>query len=141
MSKITATKPFLRFRPAGFSILHRTSHSFNQSRNLIAATLQMQMRSQFGGQLRFYSAGGSPTREDIEARIIQILKDFDKVDPEKVTSESRFVNDLGLDSLDTVEVVMAIEEEFVIEIPDKDADSILSVNDAIEYISKRDDAQ
>jgi NADH dehydrogenase (ubiquinone) 1 alpha/beta subcomplex 1 len=57
-----------------------------------------------------------------------------------VTAESSFIKDLGLDSLDTVEVVMAIEEEFSVEIPDKDADAIQSVQQAIDYIVKRDDA-
>lgn len=56
--------------------------------------------------------------------------------PLQISSGSHFSNDLGLDSLDTVEVVMAIEEEFSIEIPDKDADEIRTVGDAIKYISE-----
>jgi acyl carrier protein len=52
----------------------------------------------------------------------------------EISGTSHFTNDLGLDSLDTVEVVMAIEEEFSIEIPDKDADEIRTVGDAIDYI-------
>ena len=58
-----------------------------------------------------------------------------------MTAESNFVKDLGLDSLDTVEVVMAIEEEFSVEIPDKDADEIKSVKQAIDYITKNNNAQ
>lgn len=58
----------------------------------------------------------------------------------QVSLEAHFSNDLGLDSLDAVEVVMAIEEEFSVEIPDKDADEIKSAAQAVEYISKRDDA-
>ncbi|KAF9318793.1 hypothetical protein BG003_010521 [Podila horticola] len=57
-----------------------------------------------------------------------------------ISLQANFNADLGLDSLDTVEVVMAIEEEFSIEIPDKDADEIKSAEQAVEYISKRDDA-
>lgn len=57
-----------------------------------------------------------------------------------MTAQSNFIKDLGLDSLDTVEVVMAIEEEFSVEIPDADADAIQSVQQAVEYISKREDA-
>ncbi|KAG0940765.1 hypothetical protein G6F57_014511 [Rhizopus arrhizus] len=78
--------------------------------------------------------------ESVESRIVNILKGFDKVDPNKVTPQSNFIKDLGLDSLDTVEVVMAIEEEFSVEIPDKEADAIQSVQQAVEYISKREDA-
>jgi len=68
------------------------------------------------------------------------LKAFEKVDPAKVTPTSSFTDDLGLDSLDAVEVVMAIEEEFGIEIPDEEADKITSVGEAISYISKQPDA-
>ncbi|KAF3939261.1 hypothetical protein ABW19_dt0205490 [Dactylella cylindrospora] len=85
--------------------------------------------------IRFYSAGGPPSKGDIEARIVDLLKGFDKItDPSKITSTSHFVTDLGLDSLDTVEVVMAIEEEFSVEIPDKEADAIHSVEQAVNYI-------
>jgi NADH dehydrogenase (ubiquinone) 1 alpha/beta subcomplex 1 len=58
----------------------------------------------------------------------------------KISSTSHFSNDLGLDSLDTVEVVMAIEEEFSIEIPDKEADTIHSVEHAVTYICAQPDA-
>jgi NADH dehydrogenase (ubiquinone) 1 alpha/beta subcomplex 1 len=57
------------------------------------------------------------------------------VKKEKVTPTARFKDDLDLDSLDAVEVVMAIEEEFVIEIPDSEADKILSIADAVAYVS------
>lgn len=64
------------------------------------------------------------------------MKNFDKVDAKKVSPTATFGTDLGLDSLDAVEVVMAFEEEFSIEIPDADADGIKSTRDAIEYIKK-----
>ncbi|KAI8973186.1 acyl carrier protein-like protein [Mycotypha africana] len=83
----------------------------------------------------------SVPRDDVQSRVLEVVKGFDKVDPTKVTAESNFMKDLGLDSLDTVEVVMAIEEEFSVEIPDKDADAIHSVQQAIDYIAKREDAQ
>lgn len=57
-----------------------------------------------------------------------------QVDPTKVTDSAKFKDDLSLDSLDAVEVVMAIEDEFTIEIPDSEADKILSISDAVAYI-------
>lgn len=72
---------------------------------------------------------------------MDLLKGFDKVtDQAKVSAQSHFSNDLGLDSLDTVEVVMAIEEEFSIEIPDKEADAIHSIDKAVDYILSQPDA-
>jgi len=72
---------------------------------------------------------------------LDLLKNFDKVsDTSKITTAAHFSNDLGLDSLDTVEVVMAIEEEFSIEIPDKEADAIHSVGQAVDYICAQPDA-
>ncbi len=56
------------------------------------------------------------------------------VEAEEVTLEAKFIEDLGADSLDTVELIMALEEEFGIEIPDEDAEKIITVKDAIEYI-------
>ena len=57
------------------------------------------------------------------------------VDADQVTANASFVDDLGADSLDTVELVMALEEEFDVEIPDEDAEKIATVNDAISYLS------
>ncbi|KAM0460049.1 hypothetical protein ACHAPV_000301 [Trichoderma viride] len=91
--------------------------------------------------LRMYSAGGSLNKEEVEGRILSLLQGFDKVnDTANIKPTAHFANDLGLDSLDTVEVVMAIEEEFSIEIPDKDADTIHSVDKAVEYIINQPDA-
>lgn len=90
---------------------------------------------------RRYSAAAGLQKSEVEGRIVDLLKNFDKVnDPSKLSPTSHFSNDLGLDSLDTVEVVMAIEEEFSIEIPDKEADAIHSVDKAVEYILAQPDA-
>lgn len=61
--------------------------------------------------------------------------------PEKVTEQSHFVSDLGLDSLDAVELVMALEDEFAIEIADKDAEKIMSCEDAVTYLANNVNAQ
>ncbi|KAF2152487.1 mitochondrial acyl carrier protein [Myriangium duriaei CBS 260.36] len=91
--------------------------------------------------IRFYSAHAGLAKDEVEGRILDLLKNFDKVsDASKLSGSSHFTNDLGLDSLDTVEVVMAIEEEFSIEIPDKEADAIHSVNQAVDYILGQPDA-
>ncbi|THG98367.1 hypothetical protein EW026_g3810 [Hermanssonia centrifuga] len=87
-----------------------------------------------------YSAAAGLSKEQITSRVLDVLKGFEKVDPAKLTSTSSFTNDLGLDSLDAVEVVMAVEEEFAIEIPDAEADEIKTVDQAIEYIAKTPDA-
>ncbi|KAI0067742.1 acyl carrier protein [Artomyces pyxidatus] len=84
----------------------------------------------------WYSAGGSLQPAQIEQRVLDVLKGFEKVNHEKLTTASSFSDDLGLDSLDAVEVVMAVEEEFSIEIPDAEADEIKTVQQAIDYIAK-----
>jgi len=71
---------------------------------------------------------------ELEEKVKQIIIDQLGVDGDEVTPQAKFVEDLGADSLDTVELVMALEEEFGIEIPDEDAEKIGTVKDAIDYI-------
>ena len=73
---------------------------------------------------------------DIAKRVKEIVAEQLGVEEALVVPEASFMDDLGADSLDTVELVMALEEEFDIEIPDEDAEKIQSVNDAIEYITE-----
>lgn len=73
----------------------------------------------------------------IEEKVKEIIAKQLGVDVSQVTPESSFVEDLGADSLDTVELVMAFEEAFKIEIPDDDAEKIAKVKDAIEYIKNK----
>jgi acyl carrier protein len=70
-------------------------------------------------------------------KVKEIIVEKLGVSANEVTPDAVFIDDLGADSLDTVELVMAFEEEFGIEIPDEDAEKILSVDDAIEYISEK----
>jgi acyl carrier protein len=67
----------------------------------------------------------------------EIIVDRLGVDPNEITPQASFVDDLGADSLDTVELVMAFEEEFDIEIPDEDAEKLTSVGKAMDYLEKR----
>lgn len=71
-----------------------------------------------------------------EARVKEIIVDELGVEADKVTLEASFVDDLGADSLDTVELVMAFEEEFGIDIPDEDAEQMRTVGDAVSYIQE-----
>ena len=74
--------------------------------------------------------------EATESRVREIIINELGVEAEKVTDEASFVEDLGADSLDTVELVMAFEEEFGIDIPDEDAEQMRTVGDAISYLKK-----
>jgi acyl carrier protein len=73
----------------------------------------------------------------IEDKVKEIIVDQLGVEAEQVKPEAAFIDDLGADSLDTVELVMALEEEFDLEIPDEDAEKIKTVGDAINYIKSK----
>jgi acyl carrier protein len=73
---------------------------------------------------------------EIEQRVKKIVVEHLGVEPEKVVGNASFIDDLGADSLDTVELVMAFEEEFGCEIPDDAAETILTVGDAVNFLEK-----
>ena len=73
----------------------------------------------------------------VDERVKEIICDNLGVRPDEVTPDASFVDDLGADSLDTVELVMAFEEEFGLEIPDEDAEKITTVGDAVRYIKEK----
>jgi NADH dehydrogenase (ubiquinone) 1 alpha/beta subcomplex 1 len=113
----------------------------------VAPTLRLPVAT--AGQVRLYAddhSHGSAEKPrsgqylldkaDVLQRVLEVVKNFEKVDASKVTAESHFINDLGLDSLDVVEVVMALEQEFVLDISDHDAEKIQSVADAVDYIAQ-----
>ncbi|GAB4267088.1 MAG: acyl carrier protein [Deferrisomatales bacterium] len=75
--------------------------------------------------------------ENIEETVKKIIAEQLGVEMEKIVPEASFIDDLGADSLDTVELVMALEEEFDQEIPDEDAEKIRTVQDAVDYIKQR----
>jgi len=77
---------------------------------------------------------------DIEAKVKELIVSQLGVDADKVTLEASFVDDLGADSLDVVELVMALEEEFGVEIPDESAEKIATVKDAVDYLTEHVEA-
>ena len=74
------------------------------------------------------------TKAEVEVKVKQAIIDKLGVEESKITNEAHFINDLGADSLDTVELIMKFEEEFDIKIPDEDAEKIAKVDDAVNYI-------
>ncbi|VDM39662.1 unnamed protein product [Toxocara canis] len=90
-------------------------------------------------QARQYSAKAPLTLKTLEERIILVLSLYDKIDPKKLTMDSNFMSDLGLDSLDHVEMIMAMEDEFGFEIPDGDADNLKTPRDIFKYICDKED--
>ncbi|MCG3149953.1 MAG: Acyl carrier protein [Verrucomicrobiae bacterium] len=77
--------------------------------------------------------------KSVQDRVKEIIVEQLGVNPDQVTPEAKFIEDLGADSLDTVELVMAFEEEFSAEIPDEDAEKLQTVGDVIKYIEERGD--
>ncbi len=74
---------------------------------------------------------------DVAERVKKIVVEHLGVEAEKVTENASFIDDLGADSLDTVELVMALEEEFGIEIPDEDAEKMTNVGEAVRYVEEK----
>ncbi|XP_047363112.1 acyl carrier protein, mitochondrial isoform X2 [Vespa velutina] len=89
------------------------------------------------GFVRTYKT--KPTTKDIEERVLKVVRAYDKVTADKLCLESHFINDLGLDSLDHVEVIMAVEDEFGFEIPDMDAEKLLTPGHIVRYVADRED--
>ena len=79
------------------------------------------------------------TKDDVSKKVMEIVAKQLEKDQKEVTPGSSFANDLGADSLDTVELVMALEEEFGTEIPDEEAEKITTVQAAVDYIQKKMD--
>ena len=79
---------------------------------------------------------GKKDMSDVADRVKKIVVEHLGVEPEKVVENANFIDDLGADSLDTVELVMAFEEEFGVEIPDDQAETIVTVGDAVKFLEK-----
>ncbi|KAL8544674.1 hypothetical protein ACS0TY_005053 [Phlomoides rotata] len=103
----------------------------------VAGGLSQLIRRHFCAEAR----GSFLDKSEVTDRVLCVLKNFQKVDSSKVSPNAHFQKDLGLDSLDTVEIVMALEEEFGFEIPDNEADKIHSINLAVDFIASHPQAK
>jgi len=79
------------------------------------------------------------TQDQIESRVLAVCKAFDKISADKLALDSHFINDLGLDSLDHVEVIMAVEDEFGFEIPDEHAEKLITPSHIVKYVADHED--
>ncbi|KAI3762296.1 hypothetical protein L1987_52721 [Smallanthus sonchifolius] len=111
--------------------------SLAQNPRVIGGGLIQLFRRHFSEEVR----GSFLDKSEVTDRVVTCVKNFQKVDPSKVTPTAHFQNDLGLDSLDTVEIVMALEEEFGFEIPDNEADKISSITLAVDFIASHPQAK
>ncbi|XP_017364192.1 acyl carrier protein, mitochondrial-like [Cebus imitator] len=88
---------------------------------------------------RQYCEAPPLTLAGIQDRVLYVLKLYDNIDPEKLSVNSHFMKDLGLDSLDQVEIIMAMEDEFGFEIPDLDAEKLMCPQEIVDYIADKKD--
>jgi len=126
-------------RLGSVSILHHVNERQQISSGSVINNVTNLQSLLIGQPSRCY--GGKPplTIQSIQERVELVLKLYDKIDPEKLTADSHFMNDLGLDSLDQVEIIMAIEDEFAFEIPDGDAERLMRPRDICQYIADKED--
>ncbi|MFH4976736.1 hypothetical protein AB6A40_003445 [Gnathostoma spinigerum] len=133
------------FRTALLSVLRPSSSLRTVTNRLICSSLAKTTSASSRAtnvilmQYRMFSEKPPLTLKTLEERIVLILSLYDKIDPKKLTMDSRFTEDLGLDSLDHVEVIMALEDEFGFEIPDGDADEMKTPRDIFKYIRDKED--
>lgn len=123
-----------------FAASSRKAVMQNANRSVLLATNNQQTLFQ-NKQVRFYSGAPELTKEIISERIIELLESYSKTaEGVEITDKTSFSKDLGYDSFDIVEIVMEIEYEFSILIPDKEADEIKTVGQAVDFISRQADA-
>ncbi|XP_039966627.1 acyl carrier protein, mitochondrial isoform X1 [Bactrocera neohumeralis] len=117
----------------------RLMHKVSSNSPAVSALLNQNNSAWQSQFVRNYSAKPPLTLKLIGERVLLVLKLYDKIDPSKLSVDSHFINDLGLDSLDHVEVIMAMEDEFGFEIPDSDAEKLLKPADIIKYVADKED--
>ncbi|XP_076653953.1 NADH dehydrogenase (ubiquinone) acyl carrier protein isoform X1 [Halictus rubicundus] len=119
--------------------LQLTERSFHCKRQRTITLLPQGITDTRVKQVRPYSHKPPLSLDFIQQRVLLVLNLYDKIDPKKLKLDSHFINDLGLDSLDHVEVIMAMEDEFGFEIPDMDAERLLRPADIVRYVADRED--
>ncbi|KAM6904651.1 NADH:ubiquinone oxidoreductase subunit AB1b [Xenentodon cancila] len=139
-------RPSLRLCSANFAVraaaapaaaIHRPVSFAADSRR---TRLPVQSRiSSVGVLCRHYGDLPPLTLENIKDRVMYVLKLYDKINPEKLQTSSHFMKDLGLDSLDQVEIIMAMEDEFGFEIPDAEAEKLMTPEEIVQYIADKKD--
>ncbi|XP_012277724.1 acyl carrier protein, mitochondrial isoform X2 [Orussus abietinus] len=130
--KTVADRLSLQRTVTTFRLRPRSLHTAQQCRSLRWPEVQ-------AVQYSCFTIKGKLSQKQIEERVLKVVAAYDKVSAEKLTVESHFINDLGLDSLDHVEVIMAIEDEFGFEIPDMDAEKLLRPKDIVRYVADKED--
>ncbi|XP_062973629.1 acyl carrier protein, mitochondrial-like [Elgaria multicarinata webbii] len=103
------------------------------------ASLSPQVSGVFLQLCRHYADLPPLTLDGIKERVLYVLKLYDKIEPEKLAVDSHFMKDLGLDSLDQVEIIMAMEDEFGFEIPDMEAEKLMCPQEIVDYIADKKD--
>ncbi|XP_058800304.1 acyl carrier protein, mitochondrial isoform X2 [Phymastichus coffea] len=112
----------------------RLIHAIRQTSTPIITMVINQESRRYG-----HTVEEKPSIKEIEERVLKVVAAYDKVTAEKLTVDSHFINDLGLDSLDHVEVIMAMEDEFGFEIPDMDAERLTTPGAIVRYIADKED--
>ncbi|XP_048407649.1 acyl carrier protein, mitochondrial-like [Stegostoma tigrinum] len=109
------------------------------NRRVVDVAPRAQSCSLFLQSLRHYGDLPPLSLDSIQERVLYVLKLYDKINPDKLLLSSHFMKDLGLDSLDQVEIIMAMEDEFGFEIPDVDAEKLMTPDEIITYIADKKD--
>ncbi|KAG7270967.1 hypothetical protein CRUP_012457 [Coryphaenoides rupestris] len=139
-ARVSLGHPAARTLAAPLTAGHRSLSSSLVSSGQRTAWLEQRRRVPTGRvSCRQYGDLPPLTLESIKERVMYVLKLYDKVDPEKLQTSSHFMKDLGLDSLDQVEIIMAMEDEFGFEIPDADGEKLMSPDDVVQYIANKND--
>ncbi|XP_043474991.1 acyl carrier protein, mitochondrial isoform X1 [Leptopilina heterotoma] len=119
---------------------HKIQERFIHNATRCSLSIQKNLPTQvISNQMRNCSTVEKSSPKEIEERVMKVVATYDKVTADKLRTESHFITDLGLDSLDHVEIIMAIEDEFGFEIPDMDAERLMRPADIIRYIGDKQD--